>query len=82
MTKIYNLANYGNSLTEITINKTRNKFWQDVLRSHTNIIKHNKITTLEQFLNTPLFQNNSLCVGGMPIVNKTWNEKGIYFINA
>ena len=72
---INNLANYGNSLTELTINKINNKFWQDVLRSHYQIIHNDKIKTVEQLLNTPLFQNNSLCVGGIPIINKTWSDK-------
>ena len=78
---INNLANYGNTLTELTINKISNKFWQDVLRSHYQIIHNDKIKIVEQLLNTPLFQNNSLCVGGIPIINKTWNDKCIYFIN-
>ena len=78
---INNLANYGYSLIESIIDKTKNKFWQDVLRSHIQVIKHNKITTLEQFLNTPLFQNSSMLVGGTALVYKTWNDRGVYFIN-
>ena len=78
---IRNLINFGNSLTEIIINKISNKFWKDVLKSHNDIIQLNKVTSLEQFLKTPLFENNSLLVGRKPLVNRAWNDKGVYFIN-
>ena len=78
---IKNFINYGNSFAEIMIHKISNKFWQYVLKSHTYIMKNNQVKSLDQFLRTPIFQKDSLLIGGMRIINKTWNDKGIYLIN-
>ena len=76
-----NLINYGSAFTEHTITKISNTFWSDVLSSHISLLELNKIKSIEELLQIPIFQNKDIKIGGLPINKKWWNDKGVYFIN-
>ena len=58
-----------------------NAFWKDVFDSYK--IYHDKITpnTWYEFLQTPVWYNDNIKVGGICVFYKRWFEKGIYYIN-
>ena len=76
-----NLINYGSSFTEHIITKISNTFWIDVLSSHNSLLELNKIKSIEELLQIPIFHNKDIKIGGLPINKKMWNDKGVYFIN-
>ena len=75
-----NLLNYGNDFTKKIIDKLSNSFWVDVLKAHSSILETTQINYLEEFLQTPIFYNENIKIGGFSI-KKKWNDKGVYFIN-
>ena len=59
---------------------TYNKFWKDVLQTFININKNINLKD-DMVLQTPLFYNIKIKIGGSHIFYKTWFDKGIRFLN-
>ena len=62
------------------LSKTYNKFWKDVLQAFININKNINLKD-DMVLQTPLFYNINIKIGGSHIFYKTWFDKGIRFLN-
>ena len=65
---------------ESFLSKTYNKCWKDVLQAFININKNINLKD-DMVLQTPLFYNINIKIGGSHIFYKTWFDKGIRFLN-
>lgn len=61
--------------------KTNNKFWENVFQAWSNISDSDFITTLEEFIKSPVWYNPLLKIDNVSFFNKEWHEKGIKFIS-
>lgn len=57
-----------------------NKFWRDVLQSFINI-NRKKVVNKDDILQTPIFYNEKIKIGGTYIFYNAWYKKGIKFVN-
>ena len=86
-TFVNNLFNYdkifmfGKCYLEGECKMLFNYFWKDVLLAYSDFIDNMKITTIEQFVNCPLFYNNNILIDRKPVFIKTMYENGFYFIS-
>ena len=58
-----------------------NLFWKDVLQSFSMYINFQDPKTWVDFLQSPLWYNHNIKVGGVTICYKSWYDKGILFLN-
>ena len=65
---------------ENVITNIQNKFWKDVLQSFININK-TELVNEDMVLQSPIFYNEKINIGGSHIFYNTWYKKGIRFLN-
>ena len=70
-------ANYAKSVTKLI----NNQFWIDVLNSYSDILNSYQQNSTEFTMSSPVFHNNKIKVGGIPIYIKSWYGRGITFVN-
>lgn len=70
-------ANYAKSVTKLI----NNQFWIDVLNSYSDILNSYQQNSTEFTMASPVFHNNKIKVGGIPIYIKSWYDRGITFVN-
>lgn len=75
------VTSFGDNFIETSKNNLSNMFWKDVLQSYQLLLKKNDPNTVEEFLSTPVFNNNLFKIGNKPIFYKEWCRKGILTIN-
>ena len=71
----------GASYIESLRPKIKNKFWTDVLKAYSEILKLNKIDNEDSVLSSPIFNNHEIKVGNNPVWIKSWFKKGVIYIN-
>ena len=60
----------------------KNKFWIDVLKAYTEILKFvNEQDKEETILSSPLFYNHEINIGGKPSWIRKWYINGIRYVN-
>lgn len=77
---IEKLCNFGNEYTEKIVCQLRNCFWKDVLHSYACFISCFKISSMNIFLDMPLFYNHYFLIDKKPIYCKKLYDKGIRFV--
>jgi hypothetical protein len=58
-----------------------NPFWIDILKSLHMLVKTYKSENIDNILQTPIFFNNKILIGGKPFYYQTWYNKGVTYIN-
>ena len=71
-----NINKYGPSATLIKPNK--NAFWVDCFKALRQFHECCQPNSNESVLAEPIFYNNNLLIGGQPIWDQVWFDKGIY----
>ena len=57
----------GKCYLDVACKMLCNYFWRDVLLAYSDFIDNMKITSIEQFVNCPLFYNQNILIGKKPI---------------
>ena len=77
----YEVFSFGASYIESLLPKIKNKFWTDVLKAYSEMLKLNKIDNEDSVLSSPIFNNHEIKVGNNPVWIKSWYKKGVIYIN-
>ena len=72
---------FGASAIETLLLKIKNKFWTDVLKAYSEMLKLNKIDNEDSVLSSPIFNNHEIKVANNPVWIKSWYKKGVIYIN-
>ena len=75
------IFSFGTSYIESFLSKIKNKFWIDVMKAYSEILKLNKIDNEDSVLSSPIFYNYEIKVGNNPVWIKNWYKKGVIYIN-
>ncbi|MCG7891056.1 MAG: reverse transcriptase family protein, partial [Candidatus Thiodiazotropha endolucinida] len=78
--EIDKLAGCNTKYAEKCIANIKNEFWKDVLQSFINVNKK-KLISENNILQTPIFYNENIKIGGSHIFYCSWYKKGIRFFN-
>ena len=66
---------FGTSCIQSLLSKIKNKFWIDVMKAYSEILKLNKTDNEDSFLSSPIFFNYEIKVGNNPVWIKNWYKK-------
>ena len=78
---ITDFPKFGISFLKNKLNRIDNKFWYDTFKAWIKFENKIIIDSWSKFLSQPLWQNDTVKVGGKCVFYRKWSEKGIYFIN-
>lgn len=79
--KACDISSMGDHYFKLLAKKTTNCFWKDVFASASELLKIvSQKVDHESFLRLPIWQNSQLQIGGSPIFNTAWFNRGIRFI--
>lgn len=59
------------------LKELKNPFWKDTLIAFQNIQEKTEITTWNEFINQPIWDNKNIKIGNKPLFYEQWFKKKI-----